>query len=187
MLDPNNIMPNWARSGFLRVTREFPSVFSKAPGRYNGYYGRVNSAIEFASTPTPNSKVYLPSYSDKQLEEMGSLMDKLMSYGVLQRPEDIGITPVVVSPSLLVPKTEPGEYRLVTDFSGINKHIKKYPSVSPTITKARNALAKKKYFVHLDLANYFFQAGIDREDAQYLCTFHPFKGLVTYVVTPQGL
>ena len=187
ILDPDGIMPEDAKAAFRRVTNEYAELFTRAPGKYNGSYGRVNTSIELASQPTPNSKVYLPSYSDKQLEIMGDLMDTLMDYGVLQRPEDLGITPTVVSPSLLIPKAEPGEYRLVTDFSGLNKHIRKYPSVSPTINEARNALAKKRYFVHLDLANFFFQSGLDNKDSKFLSTFHPFRGLVTYVVTPQGL
>ena len=125
----DNIMPSWAQDRFKEVSRNFLSVFTKAPGKNNRYFGRVDTSLEFATLPTPNTKVYHLKYSDKQLSEMGSLMDKLMEYGVLQRPEDIGVTLIVVSPSLLVPKMEPGEYRLVTDFTSLNKHIVKFPSV----------------------------------------------------------
>ena len=187
VVDPDKVLTESEREQFRQVSREFYDIFTKSPGKYNGYSGRVCNAIQFASEPTPNMKVYLPSYSDKQLEEMGRLMDQLVEYGVLQRPEDVGVTPVRVSPSFLVPKNEIGEYRLVTDMSGLNKHIVKFPSISPTINEARNALARSKYFVHLDLSNYFFQCGVDREDSQYLATFHPQKGLLVYVVTPQGL
>merc|ERR1712092_51710 len=48
-------------------------------------------------------------------------------------------------------------------------------------------IARKKHFIHLDLSNYFFQCGMSNKDAQYLCTFHPFRGLVCYVCEPQGL
>ena len=185
-LDPDNIMTESAKRQITEVSRQFAHIFTRRPGKYNGYYGKVSTAIEFASKPTPNTKVYIPQYSEKQLDAMGNLMDQLVSYGVLQRPEDIGITPIVVSPSLLVPKSDPGEYRLVTDFSSLNKHIRKFASVSPTIAEARSALARKRYFVHLDLANYFFQCGVTREDSQYLGTFHPYKGVLCYVVMPQG-
>ena len=187
VVDPDGVLTEVEREQFRRVSGEFYDIFTKSPGKYNGYSGRVCNAIQFCSEPTPNMKVYLPSYSDKQLVEMGRLMDQLMDYGVLQRPEDVGVTPVRVSPSFLVPKNDVGEYRLVTDMSGLNKHIVKFPSISPTINEARNALAGSKYFVHLDLANYFFQCGVDSEDSQYLATFHPQKGLLVYVVTPQGL
>ena len=39
----------------------------------------------------------------------------------------------------------------------------------------------------MDLANYFYQSGVRKEDAQYLGVMHPFKGLLVYVVRPQGL
>ena len=88
-------MPPEYRRGFRDVTSMYAEIFTKAPGRYNGEYGCVNTGLEFATTPTPNSKVYMPSYSEKQPVQMGELMDRLMDYGVLQRPEDVGISPIV--------------------------------------------------------------------------------------------
>ena len=187
IVDPDGVMTPTERARAKAISSQYYQLFTKRPGKYNGYSGRVCNAIEFSSPPTPNTKVYLPSYSSKQLEEMGRLMDTLVNYGVLQRPEDIGVTPVVVSPSLLVPKNDAGEYRLVTDLSGLNKHIKKFPSISPTIQEARDALARKKFFIHMDLANFFFQCGVENTDSKFLATFHPFKGLLVYVVTPQGM
>ena len=186
-LDPDGTMPAEAKALMRRISNNFARVFTKAPGKYNGFYGKVDNSISLASQPTPNQKVYLPNYTEEMKRIQSDLMDKLMAYGVLQRPEDVGVTPEVVSPSLLVPKSEPGEYRLVTDFSSLNKHIRKYPSTSPTIAEAKNILARKRHFVHLDLSNYFFQSGLDRSDCQYLGTFHPYKGLLVYVVEPQGL
>ena len=52
-------MPPEYKRGFRAVSNEYADVFTKAPGRYNGYYGRVNTGLEFATTPTPNSKVYI--------------------------------------------------------------------------------------------------------------------------------
>ena len=43
-------------------------------------------------------------------------MDKLEQWGVLVKPEELGIVPEFVVPSMLTPKPEPGEFRLVTDF-----------------------------------------------------------------------
>ena len=44
-------------------------------------------------------------------------MDTLESWGVLRKPEDLGIIPEYVVPSMLTPKTEENQFRLVTDFS----------------------------------------------------------------------
>ena len=186
-LDPDGIMPEEAKKLIREVTNEFAAVFTKAPGKYNGYYGLMDNSIQFTSPPAPNTKIYQPNYSEELKQKQADLMDTLISYGVLARPEDVGVIPQVVSPSLLIPKLDPGEYRCVTDFSYINKFIRKYPSTSPTITDAKNFLARKKLFVHLDLSNFFFQSGLSNKCSQWLGTFHPYKGLFVYVVEPQGL
>ena len=69
-------------------------------------------------------------------------MDKLENWGVLRKPEDLGIVPEFVLPSMLTPKTEKGEWRLVTDFTPLNIHIKKLEVVSPTIEEAKEKLAR---------------------------------------------
>ena len=48
-------------------------------------------------------------------------MDTLESWGVLQKPENIGVIPEFVVPSMLTPKPDSDEYRLVTDFTSLNK------------------------------------------------------------------
>ena len=92
-----------------------------------------------------------------------------------------------ISASLIVPKHEPGEYRVVTDFTGLNTHLKKIPSVSPTIAEAKQSMAKSKYIVMMDLSNYFYQGGTVAEDSQYLGTMHPFKGVLIYSCMAQGV
>ena len=69
-------------------------------------------------------------------------MDKLEEYGVLAKPDDVGVVPEFVVPSMLRPKEEPGEWRLVTDFSPLNLHIKKLQTVTPTIQETKKKLAK---------------------------------------------
>ena len=185
-LDPDGIMPEEAKKLIREVTNEFAAVFTTAPGKYNGYYGLMDNSIQFTSPPAPNTKIYLPNYTEELKRKQADLMDTLISNGVLARPEDVGVIPEVVSPSLLIPKLDPGEFRCVTDFSYINKFIRKYPSTSPTIDDAKNFLARKKLFVHLDLSN-FYQSGLSNKCSQWLGTFHPYKGLFVYVVEPQGL
>ena len=118
---------------------------------------------------------------------MADKMDKLEDWGVLRKPEDLGVVPEFVVPSMLLPKPEKGEWRLVTDFTPLNIHIKKLETVAPTIQEAKNKLAKFRYHIQLDLSNYFYQGGMRIEDCQYLATPHPFKGLRIYTCEPQGL
>ena len=187
IMDPDGVMSEEAKKKMRDITNEFAEVFTRRPGKYNGAFGRVDNSLNFSTTPAPNLKVYQPAYSDALKKELGDLMDRLIDYGVLQTPEDVGVTPEFISPSLIVPKAEEGEFRLVTDFSNLNKYIKKYPSTSPSFADTKSLLARKKYFVHLDLSNFFFQSGMDNKDVMYLCTYHPYRGVLCYVCSPQGL
>ena len=114
-------------------------------------------------------------------------MDVLESWGVLVEPETIGVNVEFISPSMLVPKTDSNEYRLVTDFSALNVFLKKVPNTSPTIAQAKARIARANFVIHLDLANYFYQCGLQKEDIKFLGTIHPFKGLRVYTCDPQGL
>ena len=60
-------------------------------------------------------------------------MDKLEEWGVLVKPEDIGVVPEFILPSMLMPKSENNEWRLVTDFTALNIHIKKLETTAPSL------------------------------------------------------
>ena len=185
-IDPDNqLSPMW-KNRFLKLCQAFDSIITPQPGRYNGAFGRVSTDINFASVPPSNLKTYLPRYSNEMLKTLGDKMDTLETWGVLRKPEDLGIVPEFVAPSMLVPKID-GGFRLVTDFTSLNQHIKKLPTISPSIQEAKEKIAKYKYHVFLDLSNYYYQGGVKIEDSQYLATVHPFKGLMVYTTDPQGL
>ena len=99
------------------------------------------NTIDFPTPPPPTSKIHLPNYSEDMLRELAKKMDQLEEWKVLVTPESVGVTPVYVSPSLLVPKDDK-QWRLVTNFTGLNSHIRKAPALSPTIEQAKLALAK---------------------------------------------
>ena len=81
------------------------------------------------------------------LQILAAKMDKLEDWGVLKKPEDIGVVPEFIVPSMLMPKAEKDEWRLVTDFTPLNIHIKKLETVAPTIQEAKEKLAKYKYHI----------------------------------------
>ena len=114
-------------------------------------------------------------------------MDLLEEWGVLSTPEAVGVSVDFVSPSMLVPKTDSKDFRMVTDFASLNLYLKRVPNTSATIAQAKSRIARAKYVVHMDLSNYFYQMGLQKEDIRYLGTVHPFKGLRVYTVDPQGL
>ena len=186
-LDPDNQLSETWKTKFRELMESYDEIVDPAPGKYNGKFGPVTTKINFAATPPPSDKVYTPNYSKDMMEQLATKMDTLIRWGVLARAESLGITVEHVSPCMLVPKGDGDGFRLVTDFSRLNTFIGKYPSVNPTIQDAKDAIAKKKFAVHLDLSNYFYQGGMTREDAQYLGVVHPYQGLFVYVCEPQGL
>ena len=186
-VDPDNIMPGEWKLKFKKLLEEFDEVIDPAPGKYNGCYGDSDTVINFCDVPPPIEKVYTPAYSLEMQKALADKMDKLIDWGVLVKAEDIGVSVEHIAPSLLVPKNDGDGYRMVNDYSRLNNFIGKAPSTSPTMQDVKNAIARKKLVVHLDLSNYFYQGGMRRADAQFLGVIHPFNGLYCYVCEPQGL
>ena len=141
-IDPDNQLTLTWKKKFEELCSDFADIINPRPGKYNGYYGHVDNSINFATVPPPTIRSHLPKYSHDMLKIMGDKMDKLENWGVLRKPEDLGIVPEFVLPSMLTPKTEKGEWRLVTDFTPLNIHIKKLEVVSPTIEEANEKLAR---------------------------------------------
>ena len=87
---------------------------------------------------------------------------------------------------MLVPKSTKG-HRFVSDLTGLNKFVRCFGSSSPTIKDAKNELARKKYFIEVNLSNYYYQGGLKRGDCAYLVVQHPTRGIMVYTASPKGL
>ena len=185
-VDPQNQLSKEAREQFKHINKQFEHLFTTTPGRYMGYYGDVDTTLQFIQTPVQTHKVAVPNYSPEMKLQMANKMDELIEAGILMTPEEVGVSVEFISPSLLVPKTEKDSWRLVTDFTSLNKFVKRCASSNPTIEEARKDLAKKKFFCKIDLSNYFFQGELRRKDYAYLGIQHPFKGIFIYTASPQG-
>ena len=136
-IDPDGILEESDREMFRKLHTRFQALFTPQPGKYNGYNGHIDNKLQFASLPPPNTKTHIPNYSPTMNSILAKKMDLLEDWGVLVEPERVGVSVEYVSPSLLVPKPELGEYRLVTDFSSLNLHLKKVPNTSATIAQAK--------------------------------------------------
>ena len=187
-VDPDNLMPKAIKKKFLEANERYKHLFTKQPGRYSGFYGDSNTNLQFISPPVQTRKVATPSYNRDMLDKLAAKMDELRDDGILISPEKIGVSVQFMSPSMLVPKTgEDNQFRLVTDFTNLNRFIKRDMTTSPTINQARSDLSQKKLFCEMDLANYFFQGGMLRHDCAFLGVQHPYDGPLVYTASPQGL
>ena len=185
-LDPDNILSYEWKTVFRDILTGFTDILTEMPGRYNGYYGQVPCTLTLTGTLPPSLKPRLPNYPDEKLKVMANLMDKMESWGVLVKPETIGIVPSHVHPCILVPKDN-GKFRMVTDFRSIQQNILQLPTIMPTVADAMKDLADSNYHVELDFSNYYWQNAIPREDSEKLAVVHPYGGLRVYTVLPQGL
>ena len=185
-IDPNNRLSVEYKASFTDILLSFNDIITEVPGRYNGYYGQVNCALNLTDNPPPSIKPRLPNYSEEKLNIIASIMDDMEKWGVLAKPETLGIVPTHVHPCILVPK-EGGKFRLVTDFRSIQAYIKPLPTVMPTVSDAMTALSSADFHIELDFSNYYWQNSIPIQDSEKLAVCHPFGGLRVYTVSPQGL
>ena len=185
-IDPDNILSKEWKSVFTEILYDFTDIITEMPGRYNGYYGQVPCALTLTGKLPPSIKPRLPNYPDEKLRIMSELMDKMENWGVLVKPETIGVVPTHVHPCILVPKDN-GSFRMVTDFRSIQQNILQLPTVMPTVADAMKDLADSNFHVELDFSNYYWQNAIPREDSEKLAVVHPYGGLRVYTVLPQGL
>ena len=127
-LDPNNILSPSQVAETRRLCQEFQDVIRPEPGLYNGHYGHIDNKLEFKDKPPPTTRIHLQQSLSEDIKRiLGEKMDQLHDWGVLQYPEHVGVRPVVVSPSMIVPKAEPNQYRLVTNTAYLNTFLRQPP------------------------------------------------------------
>ena len=64
-IDPDNVLtPDW-RNRFASICKDFSNIITPKPGKYNGYYGRIDNSINFCNTPPPSIRAHLSKYSMK--------------------------------------------------------------------------------------------------------------------------
>ena len=186
-LDPGGILTPAERVEIKKLCQEYKDVIRPEPGLYNGHFGHIDNKIDFKSKPPYTQRIYQQKLTEPMTQILAKKMDDLHSWGVLQYPEHVGVRPCFVSPSMIVPKQEKNQWRLVSNFQQLNTYINKPVGSNPTMQQAKDFLAKKEFHIHCDFSNFFYQSGIERQDIQYLGTLHPYKGLMVFCCEPQGV
>ena len=114
------------------------------------------------------------------------LVDKLLSDGVIE-PVPEGEISEWISPAFFVPKDGGTGVRLVTDYTCLNKYVKRpvhpFPSAADI---AKGISSKAKYFCKLDATQGYHQVPLDPESAK-LTTFLLPQGKFRYKRGPMGL
>ena len=87
-------------------------------------------------------KTRIPNHSSNMNILIAGKVDTLKRWGVLTEPEKLGINVEFVSPSLLIPELEQSEYRVVTDFTALDVHLKKVPNTTATLAQEKARIAR---------------------------------------------
>ena len=67
-IDPDNVLSAKWKNTFASICEKFSHIITPRPGRYNGFFGRVDNSINFATKPPPSIKARLPKYSQECCE-----------------------------------------------------------------------------------------------------------------------
>ena len=187
-IDPSNQWSDSVRQKFVSTFYAYEDVFDDSMiGCYNDATGHIRAHINIGPTKPPKSKAIIPGYEPKKLQLMQDIMDDLEAKGVLAKPEDLGIVVEQVSPSFLVPKKQPGDFRLVTSFNRLAQYVKPPPSRSTSTEEILAFLSKWKHVIKTDMTKQFYQLPLDRQSMKYVGTLTPFKGLRIYCRAAMGM
>ena len=72
----HQLFPEW-RTKCTELCSEFSEIITPRPGKYNGYYGRIDNSINFSVQPPPTVRAHHPKYSHDIMKILAAKMDKL--------------------------------------------------------------------------------------------------------------
>ena len=154
---------------FTDLHHQFQMVFRSALGTYNDNCGVIRFDIGMGPVLPPPSKGRLPAYNQTQLQQLQAEFDALDALNVTAPPESAGVMVKHISASFLVKKPS-GEFRLVTNFTGLSQYTRPLPSVSGSCEDVLRRLASWRKIIKTDLTKAFYQIPESKESIPYLLT-----------------
>ena len=188
-----------ARDIIQQVHLTHGEVFNKdLRGGYNGFYGKHECNLNWASSERPlASKVRVPSYDHQMKGLQQEVMDELTRQGVLLIPQEHNITVQSVCPSFLQRKQRAkdkakhlltkDDVRLLINFGPINDKIKPVPTHVTKTDDILIMLGRWKHLIVFDLFNGYFQNHMKKDVIPWLGIQTPFGGLRVLARSGQGL
>ena len=179
--------------------QEMATVFDESlQGGYNGYFGRHECRLNWAGEERPASnKLRVANYNHALNGLLQEVMDDMTRQGVLQDPQELGISVQSVCPVFLQrkkrAKDKPKELltkkdvRMLVNFGPVNDKIKDVPTPMTTTDDIFNVMGRWKHIICFDLLHGFFQNHMSRDSFQWLGVMSPFGGLRVITRSAQGL
>jgi hypothetical protein len=164
------------RDELLQALKDFQELFQGKPGEYKGKpieLELLSNTKPFYAKPFSIPKAYQQITKDE-----------------ISRLENIGILTKVPSsewaaPTFVIPKKNK-TVRLITDFCGLNKCLKRSPYPMPKISDIFKGMEKFNYATTIDLNMDYYSMPL-LEQSKKLCIICLPWGLYQYNVLPQGV
>lgn len=161
----------------------------------NPYYATFGFRDE---NRTPPQKDWAPQFNRKCKDLMQAKCDELEQQNIIVDPSKIPNCNVrLVSPSFVQQKARAkhkpldqcslDEIRYITCFNALNDSIHPIPGRSSTYNDIIKFCARKKFRIHADLTNSYFQVKVHKKFWQYLGVMTPYRGLRVFTRLGQGL
>ena len=107
--------------------------------------------------------------------------ERLMELGAIEEGE----CEDYVSPAFMVPKSTPGQWRLVIDLRHVNQFVRKFSSRLETLKTVGQVAYQTDKMIVIDIADGFYHLSVAREHRDYL-TFRLFGKCYRFVGLPMG-
>lgn len=185
-LDPDCQLDRDTRKQFFDVHSEFDSVFNPVVPKYNGTSGMIEGNVNMGSTKPPQRKGRLPSYNREMLIRLQQVCDDLEGYGVLAKPEEVGVQVENLNLTFMVNKPG-GGHRLVTSFAEVGHYARPQPALMPNVDQVLRNIAGWKYIIKTDLRKSFYQIPLAHSSMKYCGIVTPFKGVRVYTRCAMGM
>ena len=185
-IDPDGILSDATKDKFRQANLAYDDVFRPSITKYNGASGKIESVVNMGPTLPPQRKGRVPQYNRNTLVELQDKCDNLETYGVLAKPEEVGVTVEYLNPSFLIRKPNGGS-RLVTSFGEVGQYSKPQPSLMPDVGSVFRNIANWEVIIKSDLLKAFYQIPLARKSMKYCGIVTPFKGIRVYTRCAMGM
>ena len=179
---PPNPSEESVKKEIQKLFSEYPSVFDSStlkPMKGTPMHIHLHSDTDIKPTHITVSRNIPFAYREKTERELQNMVKS----GII---EPVTEPSTWVSPSLVIPKPD-GSVRLVVDYTGLNKYVKRPIHPFPSAMDVSASIpASAKWFVVLDAVKGYWQIELD-EESRALTTFLTPYGRFRYCRAPMGL
>ena len=154
----------------------YPQLFSGLGTMPGDYKISVVEGAEPFSVSVPR-RVALPL-----LPKVKTQLEKMVSEGIIKpvtEPTDW------CAPMVVVPKKD-GSVRITTDFSMLNRYVRREKYEMPSIEDTLASFGNSKWYSKLDAMSGFFQINLDKESSHFTSFITPY-GRYRYLKLPMGI